>query len=56
MNKKLTFTGGEPNINFDDLDRNNKANLDALTDSLRAYGDNYIIYGVTGTTSITAVM
>lgn len=54
MNEKLTFPGGEPNINFDDLNRNNKANKNALISALRAYGDNYIIQGVTGTTSITA--
>ena len=54
MNEKLTFTGGEPAINFDDLDRNNKANKDALIDSFRAFGDNYIIQGVTGDPSITA--
>jgi len=46
MDEKLTFTGGEPDINFDDLDRNNKANRKALTEALRAYGDNYKIAGV----------
>lgn len=54
MNEKLTFSGGEPNINFDDIDRNNKANKAALIAAFRAYGDNYIIQGVTGDPSITA--
>jgi len=54
MDKKLTFAGGEPNINFDDILRTPNANRDALIDVFRAFGDNYIIYGVEGTTSITA--
>lgn len=54
MDKKLKFTGGEPNINFDDILRTPNATRDALIDIFRAFGDNYIIQGVTGTTSITA--
>lgn len=30
MDKKLTFTGGEPDINWDDLNRDERANRDAL--------------------------
>jgi len=54
MNEKITFTGGEPAINFDDLDRNNKANKNASINSFRAFGDNYIIQGVTGNPAISA--
>jgi hypothetical protein len=54
MDKKLTFSGGEPNINFDDILRTPNATRDALISAFRAFGDNYIIQGVTGTTTITA--
>jgi hypothetical protein len=54
MDKKLTFTGGEPTINFDDILRTPNATRDGLIAAFRAYGDNYIIQGVTGATSITA--
>jgi len=48
MDEKLTYTGGEPNISFDDLDRNNKANKRTLTAAFAEYGSNYIITGVSG--------
>ena len=54
MNKLLSFTGGKPDFNIDDMLWNEEATRDGLNDVFRAFGDNYIIYGVTGTTSITA--
>jgi hypothetical protein len=54
MDKKLTFTGGEPLINFDDILRTPNATRDAFIEVFRAFGDNYIIQGITGDPSITA--
>lgn len=54
MDTKLTFTGGEPNINFDDILRTPDATRLAFTQVFRAFGDNYILQGVTGTSPVTA--
>lgn len=54
MNTLLSFTGGKPDFNIDDMLWNEEATRAGLNDVFRAFGDNYIIYGVTGTTSITA--
>jgi len=49
MNKKLWFTGGEPNINADDLLRDSTANNRSFQHALRAwltgYNENFIISG-----------
>lgn len=49
MNKKLWFTGGEPDINADDLMRNSQANNRAFQNILKAwligYNENFIISG-----------
>jgi hypothetical protein len=53
MDKKLTFSGGEPVIKFDDLDRNNEANRKALFAMMAAFGidtnENFIISGCVAT-------
>src|SRR6056297_1724763 len=54
MNRYIKFTGGKPDFNLDDMLWNDEATYNALNDVFRAFGDNYIIQGVTGTTSITA--
>lgn len=54
MNKLLSFTGGLPNFSIDEVLFNDDAIRSALQEIFRAFGDNYIIQGVTGTTSITA--
>lgn len=54
MNKYISFTGGKPDFNIDDILWNDEATRLALQEVFRAFGDNYIIQGVTGTTSITA--
>ena len=54
MNRYLDFTGGKKSFNIDDMLWNDEATYNALNDVFRAFGDNYIIYGCTGTTSITA--
>ena len=54
MNKLLSFTGGKPDFNIDDVLWNDDATREALQEVFRVFGDNYIIQGVTGTTSITA--
>ena len=47
MDKKLTFTGGEPDINWDDILRDPVANRAALTAVMEAFAvgtnDNFII-------------
>lgn len=49
MDKKINFTGGEPDINFDDIKRNNEANRDALFAIMKAFNvganENFIISG-----------
>jgi hypothetical protein len=53
MDTKITFSGGEPSINFDDLDRNNKANRMALFGIMKAFNigtnENFIISGCVAT-------
>lgn len=54
MNKLVSFTGGLLNFSIDEVLFNDDAIRLALQEIFRAFGDNYIIQGVTGTTSITA--
>jgi hypothetical protein len=55
MDKKLTFTGGEPNINFDDILRDPIANRAALFGIMKAFNigtnENFIISGCVPTVS-----
>lgn len=45
MNKLITFTGGKPNFNIDDILWNDDAYRLAITAILAAFGDNYIVQG-----------
>lgn len=54
MNRLISFTGGLPNFSIDEILWNDDAIREALQEVFRGFGDNYIIQGCTGTTSITA--
>lgn len=53
MDKKLTFSGGEPDINWDDNNRDENANRDALFGIMDAFkigtNENFIISGCVAT-------
>lgn len=53
MDKKLTFTGGEPNLNWDDFNRDERSNRDFLFSLFSSFGygpnDNFIISGCVAT-------
>lgn len=45
MNRYVSFTGGKPDFNIDDILWNDEATRLALQETLRAYGDNFIVQG-----------